>query len=97
MSKKHTLWIVAGLFIIGIGAYSKVSNLNRPPIKSNNSVNSDVIGKYAYDKATGVYKGKITGQKLCKDQTQLQCYEIQGELGVHEILRNDIVVKNNLR
>lgn len=93
--KNHIIYIVTiALVLAVVGIYVSLNKSTSPTISLTSS---DAVGQYAYNKNDGQYRGKIAGQKLCKTGPQLQCYEIEGELGIYEVNIDDVIVKNNLR
>lgn len=95
MKNTRMLWLIVIAVVLIVVAWFIISvDRSHPSIPT---VSGDVVGKYAYNKTNGQYRGKIVGQKSCRTESELQCYEIEGELGIHEAPIDNIVVKNNLR
>lgn len=79
--------------IIGIVFFIVVKAINTPTKTSNENANTvstetkteDVVGKYAYNKTSGAYQGKITSLKVCKLQSSLKCYEVDPGSGYRSV------------
>jgi hypothetical protein len=82
------IFIVIGIIILGMARFyrmaSKLSAEKANTISTEIKI-EDVIGKYAYNKTSGAYQGKITSLKDCKLKPSTKCYEVNPGSGYKPI------------
>lgn len=52
---------------------------SKPMETTSTTQTTSVVGKYAFNKTSGTYRGIITGVKLCTTNNQISCYVVERE------------------
>ena len=64
------------IVIVGIFIFVAIILIAINPAKQFESAEKPVVGKHAYNKITGAYRGKILQVKNCENKPELMCYVV---------------------